>query len=464
MTAFAIFSPENLKRHQALIYLFAFSAITHFVWLYFPREIVFDEVHFGGWASAYFSHKYVFDIHPPHGKLLFALMAYIGGMDPNFSFPKPGDPYPAQFYIVMRALPATLGTLLPLFMYGLVRELGIQRLFALGVAWLVALDTSLLAISRFILMDMLLLSSGIAAWWTYARYRRTKTWTPLIASAFFTAVTISIKWTGLGFAGMIAVVHCYDLWKHPTRRGWAGIGLFTIIPASWYYLGFAIHFALLTFTGPDLWANTPEYQKRFQGNAHYLRQDIEAKSTFEAFLELNKIMYTSSAHANFGDHPAGSRWYSWPLGSRYVGYWTDFKEPNRANIFMLPNVGVWWLASFGMLYLLVNLIPKLVAAIIRRQHAGISGLELLLAGAYLLNFLPFVAIKRVMFLYHYFPALLITIIGLAYLAQKVSNPRNVVLGVISIAAAIFFYQLPTTYGFPMTPERYASHMWLESWR
>ena len=57
----------------ALVLLLAGLAL-HFFRIGQPAVVVFDEVHFGGFADAYCcSGEYFFDVHPPHGKLLAAL-------------------------------------------------------------------------------------------------------------------------------------------------------------------------------------------------------------------------------------------------------------------------------------------------------------------------------------------------------------------------------------------------------
>jgi dolichyl-phosphate-mannose-protein mannosyltransferase len=38
-----------------------------------PTEVVFDEVHFGGFASKYITSQFFFDVHPPVGRSISRL-------------------------------------------------------------------------------------------------------------------------------------------------------------------------------------------------------------------------------------------------------------------------------------------------------------------------------------------------------------------------------------------------------
>jgi dolichyl-phosphate-mannose--protein O-mannosyl transferase len=64
--------------------------------LKWPAQVVFDEVHFGKFVNGYITGRYFFDIHPPLGKLLIALVAYSYGYDGTQPFDHIGEAYHAN--------------------------------------------------------------------------------------------------------------------------------------------------------------------------------------------------------------------------------------------------------------------------------------------------------------------------------------------------------------------------------
>ena len=84
--------PRWRYTHTAWV-LLALGFVSRFCFLNWPREVVFDEVHFGKFIGAYISGHYFFDIHPPFGKLLIAAVAYHGGYRTTQPFEVIGEPY-----------------------------------------------------------------------------------------------------------------------------------------------------------------------------------------------------------------------------------------------------------------------------------------------------------------------------------------------------------------------------------
>ena len=79
--------------------------------LNYPSSVVFDEVHFGGFASKYINGEFFMDVHPPLAKMLFALVAWLAGFDGKFDFKEIGKDYlePGVPYVAMRMMPALFG-------------------------------------------------------------------------------------------------------------------------------------------------------------------------------------------------------------------------------------------------------------------------------------------------------------------------------------------------------------------
>ena len=104
---------------QLLGLLLLVSALFHLAVLNYPRQVVFDEVHFGKFVNSYCcTHERFFDIHPPHAKLLIATAVAFTSYDGSFSFDTIGLSYPPAMPVVaFRIVPALFGIFLPLLMY-----------------------------------------------------------------------------------------------------------------------------------------------------------------------------------------------------------------------------------------------------------------------------------------------------------------------------------------------------------
>jgi dolichyl-phosphate-mannose-protein mannosyltransferase len=89
------------------------AAVVRLFRIYQPSSVVFDEVHFGGFASKYIKGKFFMDVHPPLAKLLITLAGWLAGFDGEFDFKDIGKDYlePGVPYVAMRMLPAIMGIL-----------------------------------------------------------------------------------------------------------------------------------------------------------------------------------------------------------------------------------------------------------------------------------------------------------------------------------------------------------------
>jgi dolichyl-phosphate-mannose-protein mannosyltransferase len=462
-----------IRRYPELFLLTAAAILTRCWSLFTPAAVVFDEVYFKVYAGDYLTGSYYFDPHPPLGKLLLGAWAWITHQDPSVLT----GVGPA---VVLRVIPAIAGALIIPVFYLFLRQLGASRRVSTLGATLLLLDNALLAESRFILIDSMLILFGLAAVTCFlaARHRTGRLRFALItASALLAGLAASTKWTGLAALGLIGFIWLTDQLRRPHHVSWRArirevLTLF-LVPLLTYLAVFWIHFGLLHNSGQGDAFMSTRFQSTLIGNANY---DPSVHMSFwDKFIDLNRAMNASEEGLKTATHPYGSKWTSWPLMIRSVYYWQGDTAPNgtQGNIYLLGNPVVWW----GILvFILAGTIAS--SAAMRRLRPYRFALGFLAVG-YAMNYLPFSRIVRVMFLYHYLFAfiysLAFAVIMLGALADWMDDTpkfwqfstvtsRNLYVGVLLTAVIGFIYFAPLSYGIPLTPGELAAHMWLPTWR
>ncbi|MEK7514779.1 MAG: phospholipid carrier-dependent glycosyltransferase [Patescibacteria group bacterium] len=457
------------KRALALIALL--SIATHWFMFGAPNETVFDEVHFGKFISGYATGEYYFDIHPPLGKLLIAGFGKLAGFKPEFGFANIGDAYPDDSYKALRFLPTLAGTLIPLALFWLARLLGIRTPYAALVGVAAAVESALVVQSRFILLDAFLLLFGILTLCMYLRFRQTTQWRFIVGMSIFGALAASIKWTGGAFLLLALLADCVrrsQLWRAKAEGvlvaskeralSFRDLSFFTVVPVALYAAIFWVHLSLLPNTGPGDAFMSREFQARLQGNAASEDPTLTPKGMLASIVELNIEMYRANARLT-ATHPYGSPWYSWPLMTRSIFYWnsdqqTSDRPGEQHKIYLVGNPIVWWGSSTAILFLFFTL----------RDPQQRTFPALFIVAGYGISLLPFVGISRVMFLYHYFPALLFALLAMGYVCDKANISRRTLVALGVLACIVFVYFAPITYGLPLSEQTFSARMWLSTWR
>lgn len=428
------------------------SLITHFAFFGYPAETVFDEVHFGKFVSGYFTGEYYFDIHPPLGKLIIAGMAKISGFQPGFSFQNIGQDFPDNSYKWFRFLPSLTGALLPLVVFLIALESGINQRFAFLAGLLIIFENSLLAQSRFILLDSFLLLFGFLSILFFLKsgainYKRSFEINSLFWAGVFASLAASVKWTGLGFLAVIGIFYLVNLLKseQKIKLFLKGAVFLIVVPFLIYFSTFAIHFSLLSKPGP--------------GDAFH-PANFRQMNVFQKFTTLNAELYTSNKRLG-ASHPYTSEWYQWPFMNKPIFYWDGSASSapgGSAKIYFIGNPLIWWLSTLAAIYSVV-LIFKNKLRNLRFGHW-------FLVVGFLINWLPFIFIGRVMFLYHYFASLIFAILILALTLDisKFKNEKLIFNSLVVSLVILFLFFSPLTYGFAIPEWYYKITIWLPSWR
>lgn len=456
------------------------SVIVHFAFWGHPPAVVFDEVHAGNFMSNYWHGTYFFDVHPPLGKLLEAAFGLLTGANHAIAdYATIGDPLPPSVTL-LRLLPIIAGTLLPLIAYLVLRKLRFSKTSAFTAATLITLENSLVVQSRFILYDVIMIACGLLAFLAYQYYVEPPAgaprvrWLCLVISLLAAAAAPSIKWTGLAFVLLIILFEAWRLFTGSPAapamqrfRHWLRLSLAYGAVTVVVYVGlFAVHFALLPQAGPGDAFMSPQFLKTLSGTMEAGNQYLQAENFADKVIELNAAMYRADQSLT-APHEYSSKWYTWPFELRPIFYWQSPASSTPASyIYLLGNPVDYWLGSisvialviYGMLIVLKGRL-KLLAPVQSRS------LFFIIAG-FLVNFLPFIFIGRVMFLYHYEAALVWSVMAVSFCVEILPARRRRVAAItlVSLAIAAFIFFSPLTYGTPLTDSALHARMWLPTWR
>ncbi|MEK7582411.1 MAG: hypothetical protein AAB452_00940, partial [Patescibacteria group bacterium] len=221
-----------------------------------------------------------------------------------------------------------------------------------------------------------------------------------------------------------------------------------LTPILLYTAIFAVHFSLLSKTGPGDAFMSQRFQSTLQGTSVPAQEN--PPGFLEKLIELNTEMYRSNQRLT-ADHPFSSKWYTWPFMTRPIFYWVDAD----ARIYLLGNPVSWWLSTLAVIMAISLLIfdPK-----------SIKKPAIILLLGYILNLLPFIGIHRVMFLYHYLTALIFALLILIHLIDQESKRLRYFIPLIALVIVTFIFFAPLSYGLPLSENDYSLRIWMQSWR
>jgi dolichyl-phosphate-mannose--protein O-mannosyl transferase len=299
-----------------------------------------------------------------------------------------------------------------------------------------------------------------------------------VGSAISLGLAMSVKWTALGFLGVSMVVNfargfcmlCCEF-KENRLTGFKYalystyfLSICIYLPVALYVAICAIHLQLLPMACED----SIFYGERFQstllsssdGEFWVDPEEVTAGTAnwFEKVVELNTVMLSLNSKAD-SEHPSGSRPQSWPFLHQGVG----FLYQGNYEVMLIGNPMVWWMTT-----VLVLTIP-LILAFRMRLSVEVKDLHQIcvLLGCWAASYLPFFAIQRSMFTYHYLPALhsLCVLSGVVFdiATKRLAMAQRLILSAVialpCMACYVFFS--PLAYGTPLTDTERHSRRWLD---
>lgn len=371
--------------------------------------------------------------HPPLGKLLIASGIAIFGMNP-FGWRVAG----AFFGVALVPL---------MYLFGL--KLFRDRFYAFCAAFLMMVEFMRFAQSRVAVIDVYGVFFILVMYYFILdlfpergeRPRRSVNLTLLLAGTAF-GIGAACKWialyAGCGMVLLVILKTFAELRQRdfPVAHGMAGfilrrIGVcliaFGVLPSLIYLMSY-IPYLILPGPGHGL-------TDIFRLQAHMLNYHRTLQAT----------------------HPFSSSWWSWPLDLHPMWIYTGAGLPARSasSIASFGNPAIFWIG--------IPAVAKAAFIAVRKRDTAI-GVVLV---ALICQYLPWVGINRLAFIYHFFstvPFLILCIVAtLRNVELGCPRFRAVTCGYLCIAAGLFILFYPVLSGLHVPQSYVASLRWLPTW-
>lgn len=479
----------------------------------YPKEIsyknstYFDEIYHARTAYEFINKLYPYETtHPPLGKVIMSWGIMLFGMNP-FGW-------------------RVMGTLFGIFMLPLIyifakKLFGRTKISAIAIA-LFAVDfmhfaqTRIATIDVYITFFIILMYYFMYRYYTMNFYRDGfyKTLIPLGLSGVFMGLGIASKWTGayagIGLAILLFVslgkrwyehyrvmknpVSTYDkrvevkpFVKYCSLTLAACLIFFVAVPAAIYvasYKPFTDGWITHETQALKQWPSAQYPDMTNQARTLYRPQPSPPKPTHPPELpivdettmqrlpnaDMRIILNNQESMLNYhstlvAQHGFSSPWYEWPLIIRPIWYFSGEKiENTRSSIAAFGNPLIWWAGLAAFL--------AMIWIGIRRRDKN----ALFLTIGYLAQYMPWMAVTRVTFIYHYFlcvPFLVLMICYVAdYLLQRYSGGDELLKGrrierniwiYVAFCVLLFVVFLPVLSGTRVSDNYLESLKWFKNW-
>lgn len=421
---------------QFLLLILAFTFFTRMYRLHIPEKYVFDEVYHAvtaklisrGDVRAYEWHNpppepntAVDWLHPPYAKYTQALSMLVFGEN-SFGW---------RFSSVL------FGCLVVFLTAKIAEELFQDTVLALLAAFLVSLDGLVFTMSRIAMNDIHVTAFILLSIFFYIRFLNLKRKEKklLLLSGVAAGFAVGTKWSG---AFCIAILSMFEavyilksFWKQknkftfqPILKTFREIGIsitcLLLIPAILYILSYSHMFML----GKDF-----THLVNMHKNTWWYQTNLEAT------------------------HPAQSTPIQWFLNTKPVWMFVEYPPGtnSRADIYAVGNPFLFWIANISLLvsigyiafsktrknHFVTQTLKKITHLFGKGSSSDSSVLSILLI-MYFALWVPWQLSPRIMFFYHYLPAVPFLIINLAYWLRQLLKQKKTAYLAYLVLAGIFF--------------------------
>ncbi|MBA7639092.1 hypothetical protein ES703_46750 [subsurface metagenome] len=282
----------------------------------------------------------------------------------------------------------------------------------------------------------------------------------------FTQARLATGETFIMFFVMAMFYFFYRYWQDPEHRGrdlfislvFFGFGFSTKWVVMWSFVGLVLLLVLL------------KWRKPIHKNEVYWF--VGGLATAVAIYMLSYIPYFLAGYSlgDFWDHqwfmfdfhsgleaghPFSSEWWTWPLMLRPLWIFLGSFGDTTSYIASMGNPALWW-ASIPVM------IATLWLAVRYRDKTAIF-----IVIPFLTQWLIFIPISRVLFIYHFYPNVLFIILATTLLIERLWNKYKwgkwAIAGYLALNVACFVLFFSVISGLPMSQDYWDTMRWMLSW-
>ena len=401
----------------------------------FMNSTYFDEIYHARTGYEFLHGLPVYETtHPPLGKVFIAASTALFGMTP-FAWRLPG----VLFGILM----------IPL-LYAFAREIFKSNHWGLFAAFIFTFDFMHFSQTRLATIDTYVVFFVMAMYFfmylyvqgiNSGRYTFKQSLAILTLCGAATGLAIASKWQGAYGALGLPVLFFpawFKLYKSDKRQGWitfaACFGIFIMLPLAIYLLSY------IPFV-----------------NAQTGTENLSPAGWLQIIWDNQVLMLTYHSYYVLGttDHPFASEWWSWPLMLRPLFLYLNVVSGTiRQGMSSFGNPAVWWLGIPAALFAIYKLI------ISRFRNA----ILIFLLVAYAAQFIPWIFVDRLTFIYHYFPSVPFVVLIITWMFKEHIKRPKIAMAYAYVVLMLFILFYPVLSGMPMNADFVRTYLrWLPGW-
>ena len=406
-------------------------------------NLYFDEIFFVRTAVEHIESMNPYEnTHPPLGKELIAASILTFGESP-FGW---------------RILGAISGVLMLSVMYIFIKNIFGKTLVAVCGTLLFGFDFMRFVQTRLGTVDAFLILFFLLAFFFMYRYITTdadmpikKSLAPLALCGLFFGLSCTVKWIGF-YAGaglfILYIIRLVQLGKHYMSTSKSGFGMYLLKTLFCSLLFFIIISALIYYL---------TYIPYGLARGMSLSRGMLWDPDFLGLVWSNQVSMFNYHSQLVAEHTFSSVWWQWIFNIRPILYVNDAFGDLRARFGAFGNPVVWWGGFIAMIIMAV------------RVFTHRDGKALFILIGYLTPLLPWVAVTRVLFAYHYFPSVLFIILALSHIFNSIIEKQKnsgvpAIIGYTAVTGSVFAVFYPSLSGMYM-PQWYYSNVirWFSTW-